>query len=957
MPHRRVIILVLLGLAGLATIGAQRSCRGRAPAAPPSTAAPSVAAPPPVGRVRDARGHGRITGRVTDHGGAPLAAQVCATWWADGLGTEQTRAPICAPAAAGQYALADLADGDYEIFATAPRHATATWHDADGATVVRLRDGQPRAGIDLALDDGAVQVAGIVVDVNGGPIADAIVMAGPRARPELVSGFARTADDGRFVLWTRPGMIEVRASADGYGDGAQVAIAPGAFVEVLLTPESVLAGTVVEAGSHAPVAGAEVEVADQGDDARPSAMVGSTVTDAAGHFRITRLPPGRYRPSAHRAGARGEIAAAVRVGLGETVDGLEIPLLAMPGVHGRIVLAAHGDRPCPDGFVRLRSDAGYDLDAAADPNGEVAIDAIWPGTYEVIVFCAGHDPIWTPDALRIGTTDLRDVRWVAGADGGTIAGHVRTRSGAPVAGATLIATATRTGFGTTDATGAFTIGDLAPATYALSTLILEAHAPPAPRSVDVRAGTTATVDLVVDDGGTIAGKVVDGTGAPVRAATVRARTSLGAPSTLTADDGTFTLRGVTAGAARVTAAIAGRTLHGPAAAAEPGAMVTVTDGQTTTVTLVVIDQRGAITGEVVDAHGAPVADAIVTAAAEAVITSGDDIDPDSAARRPVVTAVDGAFTIAGLELGAYTVRATRRGGGVAVAAHVAVGSHAHLAMGAAGVLGGTVTLDGQPVALCSIAIAGRTTQVVRSDRFASPDGHFEIGELPPDTYAIDVTAAGARGTAQATLPVGQDRTDLQIALASTLTVRGRVIEAISGAPVAGIEVSLAPVDAAPELAMVHPGGVATTGPDGRFEAPHIQRGALMLVGHPTDLTAPFAWIMHRIDLPATGDAVDLGDTLIVRRRVQPNAPVGDLGFGFTSDRDPSLGVISTTVATVVAGGPAARAGLAPGEVVIAIDGVDVRGRAHDLLRALLQVPPGAAVVLGLARGDLRVVAR
>jgi serine protease Do len=69
-------------------------------------------------------------------------------------------------------------------------------------------------------------------------------------------------------------------------------------------------------------------------------------------------------------------------------------------------------------------------------------------------------------------------------------------------------------------------------------------------------------------------------------------------------------------------------------------------------------------------------------------------------------------------------------------------------------------------------------------------------------------------------------------------------------------------------------------------------------------------------------------------------------FGVTDRR-------GALVNEIVPGGPAARAGLEPGDVVVAVDGVPVR-EGRDLLRQVLRRPVGAEVRLDVVRdGRLR----
>ncbi len=232
---RRALAAAALIALAIAAIVWWRRDRGAAPAAAPgeptSTARPALAGAdrlaPDDPRTRP---RGQITGAVRARDGGPIAARVCATWSSPDLGTEETRAPIRVAAGAdGRYALTDLAAGAYRVHALAPRFAPAVWRAPDRDDRVRLRAGEVRAAIDLVLDGGAVELRGIVVDVNGGPIAGALVTSGEDGwwSPTPVGGFVRSADDGTFALWVKPGAIEVQATADGYAATARAATAPG----------------------------------------------------------------------------------------------------------------------------------------------------------------------------------------------------------------------------------------------------------------------------------------------------------------------------------------------------------------------------------------------------------------------------------------------------------------------------------------------------------------------------------------------------------------------------------------------------------------------------------------------------------------------------------------------------------------------------------------------------------
>lgn len=303
-------------------IGRGRHRHGHAPAATTATSAAgadgshaSSSAPRPDPREQP---KATIRGTVREKGGPPLAgAQVCAHWWGHDVGDDVGRDPVCALTAAdGRYQLTGVLPGHEEIDASAAGHVPAHYREpGDKGEGLTLAPGQTREGVDVELAPGGAEVHGVVGDVNGGPIADAIVTvrsdwsAGGRG-----SAVARTGADGTFTLWSAPGNIEVQASAAGYVDGNREAIAPAHAVELLLTPESVLEGTVVKAGTQTPVAGVLVS-ASRGDPRADRYAEESSRTGADGRFRLTRLEPGRYKPIAVGRGVRGQPAESVLLGL------------------------------------------------------------------------------------------------------------------------------------------------------------------------------------------------------------------------------------------------------------------------------------------------------------------------------------------------------------------------------------------------------------------------------------------------------------------------------------------------------------------------------------------------------------------------------------------------------------------------------------------------------------------
>ncbi|MFM8980347.1 MAG: carboxypeptidase-like regulatory domain-containing protein [Planctomycetia bacterium] len=258
---------------------------GRERVAPPSTPGLEAAAPPPPapagtgGRaaapagVLEARA-ARIRGRVEDRAGRPLAGVALVLHAVD-------------PAARRGLAVADGAvlaegrcepDGSFDLPAPRAGHARLGARAAGLAPASVLVDAQG-AQVTLVLGAPARLVLELV-DAQGAP-AGAV-----QGRVELLQGdvLGQVALDGARVVLEglAPGSTQVRAWLD---DGRVAAAGPvqlraGAEAALLLVLEAAaqVAGTVLDAGSEAPLAGAEVVLA------APGRRVAAGSTDAAGRF-------------------------------------------------------------------------------------------------------------------------------------------------------------------------------------------------------------------------------------------------------------------------------------------------------------------------------------------------------------------------------------------------------------------------------------------------------------------------------------------------------------------------------------------------------------------------------------------------------------------------------------------------------------------------------------------------
>ena len=993
MKKRWIVLVVIAAVAALLYV---RFGRDRASSRRPSTATASAAT---GGAAAGARGRdagprafddprtkprASIAGTVRVKGGGPLAgAMVCTTWSGTGLDSAATREPACTTTdATGAYRLAELIPAWHSLSASAPRHIPGRWRDpVTEDSSIELDAGEQRTGVDFALAPGGVEVSGVVEDVSGGPVDGALVQVGGDWWSDAGTAFTRADAQGKFTLWTAPGEIELEASAEGYADGRATSVAPTRQALVLLTPESVLAGIVIEAGTKTPVAGAIVSVGgDWRSDGDAPGSGSSARTDAAGRFRLTRLRPGRYKPTARAKGAYGEPTESVLLGLGQAVDDVVIEVHAAATVRGRIVIAgAAGAKPvpCARGWVSLRdAAAGRDAVDRPDDDGQIELAAVLPGHYEVDVRCDDQLARDRYPAVDVTSADVDGLVWEVG-PGGTLRGVVRTSDGKPVAGANVSAQTTGGGARSqrgwssdrTDDQGKFEMRGLVIGDYAVSVYAEQERTPDPRPKATIKEGAPTELEIVLEAGGSIAGSVVDGDGQPVAGVDVRvANDGWNNDSARSGDDGTFLLEKVRPGERRVVASRGWwSALKRPGSSDDDvqGEKVMVAAGKTATVRLVVESRAGVIHGKVSDSAGQPVVDAWVIATRESERAGAAAGEAARESRwswgrddRPVITGTDGAFTVRDLSPGTYTVRAYRRGGGEAVAEHVALGTTASLVIRDTASISGTVaTAGGAPPDEVSIGITDEKTGFSRRERFFRTGGVFALRDLPAGTFVVSADAASARAMTTLTLAHGEQKQGVRLVLEGKVRLRGRLVELGKGTPVPGLKVSANPVKGSdgPAFILGQGGGDKedVSGEDGRFVVAQAPTGKIYVNAFPLDFReSPFGFGAKILVVPGGVTEHDVGDIEVARRRVKPGDAEGDLGFTLAEgDPDQEPEEYEMKVAHVRPGGPAAAAGMVAGDVIVAVDGHDSRGTAATVVWPLMDVPPGAKITFGLARGD------
>lgn len=918
-----------------------------------------------------------VTGTVRDDQGQPIAgAQVCAKLQDRELAQIDRHPPHCVTTREdGTYRIEQLLGAVHHLHAAARGFRPARYEARSGIQNQRgprvdLQAGQTRAAIDFVLQPGGVEVKGVVKDISGGVIEGAYVSAGGGWRSRSGASFARSDEDGAFTLWVDPPEVSISAFADGYSRGSRSAAIPGSFVEVFLTPESVVVGKVVWADSGEPVADARVNASGSWFSGG-----GSVYSEQDGSFRIEGLEPGGYKIDASDDELTGMAEHKVHVGLGETSEPIVVRVHRAFSVRGMVLV--DGETPCSYGSIALedtkrKKDRSYRSRGQED--GTVLVKGLMPGTYEVTVECSDYLGEEEYPDIVITDASIEGQSWSVHA-ARAIRGTVVDAQGQPVEGARVSARmkagkdprARRSdSWGSrTETDGSFEVAGLLPGQYEMSLRHDDLPNPDKPTEVELSEDADLEeVVLELPGGGEVTGVVRDEKGTAVADVTVRVLGPRWGGNAKTNDEGRFLLSGIAVGEYRLEAGRGwSERMRAPGASDDDdaGERVEVRANETTEVELVVESQGGTIRGRVVDESGEPVADAFVDATRESDSAAASAGRARQRARwgswnkQPVLTDEDGRFTLDDLaEAATYSVHANRKGGGEGVVEGVAPGSDVELSIGETGVLAGVVTLAGGGFPeRFEVSVTDRSAGIYDSDRYFRTNGQWQLSNLPAGKYEVSVSAAEGNAKTEVELPEGGDETDIEIALVPRITVKGTLVDAQTGAPVPGMKVS---INGGARFSFGRGGDKADqkdiSDAQGRFEVEDAPTGKVSLTAMAPSFTDnDYGWTFIQRRLKPEPKVQDLGTVELVKKRTERGQEPGDLGFKRKEDEpDIEPEDIRNVVAFVKPDGAAAKAGLAIGDEIVEVDGQEVTGTNHYRYRTLVRVLEGTKVSLKLADG-------
>ena len=678
---------------------------------------------------------------------------------------------------------------------------------------------------------------GVVKGPDGQPIEKALVVARIIGANRLdMPASARTDSKGAFRLGLKgAGLYNVRAEAKGLAARTLEKVRPGAPLSITLAKGRSLEGTIRDATTGQPVAGARVEARESGiaavaDD--PLAGVIEAVSDAKGRYRLEGLRDALHLLSVVAKGYGRSIKGGVA--LGRAVSFQLLPGVSLSGtvwgpqkkpVEGALVQAERELR----GPGRLRPEV-------SDAQGRFEVMGITPGPYRLVVRHKDHAPAVVSGIYVDATADSRvDVvmdrpvpligRLVGPEPEAKVVGSVTVieidGKPAPVSLFDVLRA-------DTDPEGRFRLVALAPGDH-----VLEATANGyASRRVEVsvRAGARANAgDIALEVGLAIRGKVKEKAGAPIADARIEAFPSArvmppratGPRDARSEADGSFAVAGLEPGPYRLRVLAPGfAEVERPA---EAGAEKVE----------IVLSPAGTITGLVVDEKDRPVE--AFRASARSAAREGRGIH--RYAGTETTANPEGRFTLEDLDEGTYVVEVSAPEHAAATVSDVTVTPGTSTDVGrirltAGGTVKGIVVdTSGGPISGARVMVVGRDqgfhSAIGELEAKSDMGGAFEILGVPMGTF--DVTASHpsfAEGqVAGLEVEKGKGTAEARIVLSPGGRVEGTVRKR-DGTGLPGIIMSRRPPG---DRFMISDASMAATRGDGTFAFEHVPTGRSLVV--------------------------------------------------------------------------------------------------------------------------------
>lgn len=780
--------------------------------------APSLALQPAVG----------VRGRVVDPSGAAVPAAHLAA-----VERPPTKAPYFRSGGAarrapadddGRFELPGLArGGSYEVEVSRPGYA---------ATKVRLvvpeaPDRPPPLEVLMAPARAAF---GWVVDAEDRPLTGVEVLAAVAGRAPLSPlspddpRRARSDAEGRFALARLPAsQVDLAFSKEGFAPmkirGFEVSVDSGNtdaidLGTVVLVAGADLAGQVIDEAGEG-IVGASIHILRSERPQRPGGVAEQWLlslppeirSDGEGRFRLGQLAPGERIHLLVGAGGYSPV----------WIENLEIPageqvtvVLAPGGSVGGRVVDADGEPVSGAEMVFEQRQSVEDGSHHGQPSIRQALTAgdggfRFDGLRAVPGRLTAYAPGFMPApamTIEVAAGEPVDDLEIRLERGSVVTGRTLTRGGETVAGVKVLAGRVAA---VSDADGVFRLDGVPPGPTRL-----EARHPHYGRrlkDLDVVPGIN-TVEILVEDGYEVRGRVHDSAGAPVAEVLVEIFSRRGADrrrhQAWSSADGSFRFAPVVDGVYDL------RAERQDYSTAEIAERVRVAGGPVAGIE-VRLERGIEVHGEILGLDFDELSRARVAAVDAGGGTWNGEID------------YQGRYVISDLKPGEWSIRASLAAGRREARAQLTLVPGAgsvrrDLEFRPGLVLSGQILHNGAPLAATLVSLDGLATAISRQVR-SDPSGRFRIEDLEPDRYRLGIVNAGEQLTDNRLVELDASR-ELTLDLRSA-RVGGRVWNPTSSQPIAGALISLRPlaVDSTAE-------GIRTGGSDGdgRFLLPRVPAG-------------------------------------------------------------------------------------------------------------------------------------
>ncbi|MFL5357906.1 carboxypeptidase regulatory-like domain-containing protein [Archangium sp.] len=834
----------------------------------------------------------------------------------------------------GRFSLEELEEDTY-----------ALWADGSFGTVLREDVPAGSEGVELRVGPG-MRFSGHVQDENGNPIEGALVtvlLAGPGRYFDTLSD-AR----GDWRLGTLPvGLYALVVTHAGFlpeYDNVSDELASSELKVTLYRPLR-LFGRVLREGR--PVAGARVR-------ARGNQPERETSTDAQGRFTFEGLRPDTYQVSATQA----ELDAIRSVLLEPGREAADVLLELGTGARLKGTVRDAAGHPIADATVEVMVELlpeGENLEntALTASDGTYLLGPVPAGEYRLRAAARRYADSHAGHTLREGLNTL-DFTLDSAL---LIEGRVRDAAGQPLPGVTLELDEEGTGeepgpgvdATTSDEEGTFVLVAEHPVNHRLHVHDGEHLS----MSQTVRAPSSG-VPVVLRTGTALEGEVVDEKEAPLPGAQVlllpegklRGRESQDMRQALTDERGRFTLSGLGTRTYLLS-------VYSKAEAGEEVRTLTrsieVRGTEPVRVRLQLQRSgRRVLSGLVVDDTGKPIPKVTIGLESMKLEDPSQERWFQQESAQSTLTGADGHFELRGLPEGSYLLTANEEGHRLEAETNglesegrqglqVRAGdTGVHVVLTRLGrIHGRLVRPDGSPV----------TRFTIDDEQQVDSQGAFDLPMHDSAPEELVFTAPGLAPTKrEVAVKTGEVLELGEVVLSPGREVRGRVVDATTGAPVAGatVDVGAEPVEEGERLRL--PDASTSTARDGTFTLPHVQERPLTLgVAHPDYLLVQLALGPGRTEVTV---ALQAGATLRGRVRL----PSGSRLSIVVTTHTPHGGYGRGTAAQ---GNSYELRGLPAGTYSVSAWASDNEGPPRKLRPQQVEVPARGEAVLDLDATDPR----